>query len=310
MPEPRLKRLIAIAQALLVTTIWASSFIFIKIALDDLDPLTLGGLRYFLGGAVLMPFAWRNGSFNRLDSWSGRVWWLLICLGVMAYTIGNGLTNWGLKFLPATTGSFLISLVPLVALIPGILWLKEIPTRWQGLGVVVSLTGSVLFFSPGMGAGEAQGLGMILLAVICFAGFSLLGRLAIQARELDTLTRTAIPLMIGGGLMLLIGVALGGFPQPPLKVWGIVAWLTLVNTAFAYWLYNVALNLLTALEMNMILNLSPLETALFAGIFLGEPLIAMQIAGILVMILGVGLVQFGKPEIWRALRYPRGATRF
>ena len=73
---------------------------------------------------------------------------------------------------------------------------------------------------------------------------------------------------------------------------GIILWLALVNTALAYVLYNRALRVLTALEINMLLNLSPLGTAAFAWALLGEQLSAVQIAGMLIVILGVTLVQW------------------
>ena len=94
-------RALALLQALLVSMIWASSFIFVKMALTELGPLTIGGLRYFLGFACLLPFL-RRRSFAL-----GREgWWQMALLGFSAYTLANGALFWALRFLPATTGSF------------------------------------------------------------------------------------------------------------------------------------------------------------------------------------------------------------
>jgi drug/metabolite transporter (DMT)-like permease len=56
-------------------------------------------------------------------------------------------------------------------------------------------------------------------------------------------------------------------------------------------LYNHSLRILTALEMNVMLNLSPLGTALLAWLLLGERVTILQLAGMVVVIIGVVLVQ-------------------
>ena len=63
---------------------------------------------------------------------------------------------------------------------------------------------------------------------------------------------------------------------------GIVLWLAVVNTAIAYLLYNHALQHMTALQMNLVLGLSPFVTALLAVPVLGEQLVAVQWAGMVV----------------------------
>jgi drug/metabolite transporter (DMT)-like permease len=64
-----------------------------------------------------------------------------------------------------------MSFTPILVLVAGILWLKEIPTNLQMLGTVVVLIGTTLFFSPGLSAGEPLGLGMMVLASVNFAFF-------------------------------------------------------------------------------------------------------------------------------------------
>jgi uncharacterized membrane protein len=117
---------LALVEAIFVNIIWASSFIFVKLSLKDLGPLTIGGLRYFIGFLVLLPFMLRKG---RLDALPRRMWLRLLLIGLSAYTIGNGAMFWSLKYLPATTVSFMMSTITLLVLFGSIFWLKEIPTR-------------------------------------------------------------------------------------------------------------------------------------------------------------------------------------
>jgi len=283
------QRVVAIGESVLATTIWASSFVFVKIGLEYMGPLTIAGFRYFLAFIVLLPFLMRKGTIRQPIS--RGVWLRLFAIGISAYTVGNGALFIGLKYLPATTVSFLMSLSPLLILIAGAVWLKEIPTRWQVFGIIVSLFGSLLFFSSGLQSGEPAGIIIVIVGLIGFMLFGILGREIAKVKQLDTITLTTIPLAIGGGFLLLIAFPLEGMPLLSTKSVGIVLWLAIVNTALAYVLYNHSLQILTALEMNVMLNLAPLGTALLAWWLLGERLSFVQIIGMVVMIIGVILVQ-------------------
>ena len=289
-------RAIALAESLIVATVWASSFVFIKIGLRYMGPLTLAGLRYFSAFLILLPFLLRRKAKARKVSCSHegrllRYWGRLAATGVSAYTIGNAALFWGLKYLPATTGSFLLTLVPLLMLPVSVVWLKEIPARHQLIGIAIALVGSVIFFGPGLRIGESLGVAIVGGGLLGFTAFGILGREIAKTGEVDTLTLTAIPLGIGGGMLLLIAILVEGWPIISIEGWGVVLLLAIVNTALAYSLYNHALKVMTAVEMNIILNLCPLGTAILAWALLDETLAAIQFVGMVVVIVGVVLVQ-------------------
>ena len=279
-------RALALFEAFLVSTIWASSFIFVKLALSELGPLTIGGLRYFLGFMCLLPFL-RRSNFAL-----ARAQWLRIALlGFSSYVLGNGAMFWALRFLPATTVSFLMSLITITVLLGGVFWLREIPNRFQSFGIVIALAGMVLFFSPGLSAGEPIGLAIFALALLGFTSFGLLSRATALDRQMETLTLTALPLAIGGGMLLAIALPVEGIPNASLKTWGLLLVLATVNTALGYILYYHALQSLQAFEMNVLLSLSPIWTAILGWMLLNEVLSVVQWTGIFVVLTGVMLVQ-------------------
>jgi drug/metabolite transporter (DMT)-like permease len=282
-------RTVALLEALVATLIWASSFILVKVGLRSMEPFTLAGLRYFLGFVILLPLVARRGPASL--ALPGRTWLLLAAIGLSAYTLGNGALFWSLQYVSATTSSFLVGLNPLLVLLAGILWLKERPTRWQVIGTIVTLCGLALFFLPGLQPGEMIGLALTGVALVGFALFAILGRYVARDRRANTLVLTAVPLAVGGSALLLIAFPLEGWPAAPPSTWLIVFWLALVNTALAYVLYNHSLQLLTALEMNVLLNLSPLFTAVMAWLWLDESLKVEQLAGMVVLVVGVIAVQ-------------------
>ena len=257
--------------------------------LPNLGPLTIAGLRYFLAFIVLLPFMILKR--RAIRNITATTWSHLALTGLSAYTIGNGALFWGLKYLPATTTSFLMGLSPLLILFGGVIFLKEVPSRLQIIGVLIALVGNAIFFSSGLQPGEPLGLAIVALGLLGFSAFGVLGRGLARDNRTDTIHLTGIPLGIGGGLLLLIALPLEGWPIFNQKVLLIVLWLAIINTALAYNLYNHALKTITALEVNVFLNLSPLGTAALAWILLGEWLSSVEIFGVVVVIVGVTLVQ-------------------
>lgn len=282
----------AIGKALLVTLIWSSTFVIVKLGLKSLGPLTIAGLRYTLGYIALVPFL-LIGQKTR-EPIDKALWPRLALIGISSYTVGNGALFWGLQYLPATTGSLLMGLIPLLVLFGAAVFLQERPTGWQIFGVLLSLGGSGLFFSGGFQPGEPLGLGIMAFGLLGFMAFSLLGRSIAREDSLDTLRLTALPLSIGGLTTLVLSLIVEGFPHFSGGSIFIVLWLAVVNTALGYWIYNHALRDLSALEMNMIMNLSPLFTAALSWLILGEGLGGTQILGMGIIISGVVIVQLGK----------------
>ena len=282
-------RAVAIIEVLFATIIWASSFVLVKMVLSNLGPLTIAGLRYFLAFLVLLPFMiLKRQAIRKI---SPGTWFQLALTGLSAYTIGNGALFWGLKYLPATTTSFLMGLSPLLILFGGMIFLKETPSRLQVVGVTIALLGNALFFSSGLQPGEPLGIAIVAFGLLGFSAFGVLGRGVARDNRADTIHLTGFSLGIGGGLLLLVALPVEGWPVFDQKALLIILWLAIVNTALAYILYNHALKTITALEVNVFLNLSPLGTATLAWFLLGERLSFQELCGVVIVIVGVTLVQ-------------------
>ena len=284
---------LAIAEAILVNLIWASSFIIVKLVLDEISPLTISGLRYFIGALILLPFMLREKN----PPISAKMWGWLFLLGISQYTIGNGAIFWSLEYLPATTVSFLMGTITIATLVAGVFFLKEVPTKMQVIGILVTLGGGTLFFIKGMQAGEMLGLVIFFVGMLGITFFSIMGRKFAREGTVSTLTLTGVPLVLGGVVTLLIAIPLEGIPSASPSSWGLILFLAAINTALCYFLYNHALQVLTAIQMNIILNLTPVWTAIFGFFLLNERLGALQMLAIAIVIIGVMLVQMKKKDI-------------
>jgi len=291
-------RVVALIESALVILIWASSYVIIRLGVGEqkiIGPLTLAGIRYTLGALILFPFMFRVG--NPFRSLSPSVWQRLFWLGVSSYTIANGALYWALQYISSTTSSFILSLVPLMMLFASTIFLNERPTRQQVLGVLISIAGSMVFFARGFEGNELTGVIVVSIGTLGFVAFGVLGRGLARSGQTDALTMSALPLFFGGGITLIIALISEGVPNLSLYAWGIIFWLAIINTAFAYTLYNHSLRVLTAVEMGAMRNSSPLWTALFAWVLLGEVVKVEQLIGIVVVIVGVTMVQWKRKNV-------------
>lgn len=280
--------LLAVLEAIFINIIWASTFIFVKLSLKDMGPLTIGALRYFLGFVILLPFLLAS---KKRPVFSRQAWLQLFLIGFSSYTLANSALFWSLEYLPATMVSFLLGLTSLLIFFGGAIFLKEVPSRFQAAGILISMVGMTLFFSVGLKPGEPLGLMIMAVALLCFTVFGILGRDTARSQAVDTLSLTAYPLALGGGLLLVIAFLVEGLPHASLQTWGYVLFLAAINTSLAYVLYYHSLQVLTAFQMTVMLNLAPVFTAIMSFFLLHEKLTWLQFIGMLVVIAGVGMVQ-------------------
>jgi drug/metabolite transporter (DMT)-like permease len=291
---------IAVLQAIFVTVLWASSWVLIKLGLRaSLPALTFAGLRYTLAFLCLAPFVMlsvRNRavikSFTRND---------LIRLGVLGivyYTLTQGSQFLSLAYLPAATVSLLLNLTPLIVGVSGVVFLGEQPSRGQWLGIALTILGVAVFFLPlNIQAVSVIGLLVAFGGVITNAASSLFGRQVNRMANSSPLIITFISMGIGSVVLLFVGVLFQGFGELDLQVCLLIAWLAVVNTAFAFTLWNRTLQTLSAVESSIINSLMMPQIAILAFVFLGEALNGKEIFGLILVSLGVIVVQLRRKPV-------------
>jgi drug/metabolite transporter (DMT)-like permease len=290
MSEKRAPHLIAVLQALLVTVLWSTSWVLIKIGLEDLPALTFAGLRYCLAFLVLLPLALRPANVASLRQLSRKGWMRLIALGILFYAVTQGAQFLGLTYLPAITVTLLLSFTSVVVALLGIVLLNERPTALQWFGVLLNLVGVVVYFYPiDIPLNQAVGLLLVLLGVIANSFSSVLGRRINRDGDIPPIAVTTVSMGIGAVILLVTGISAQGLPRLSPTNWLIIGWLALVNTAFAFSLWNHTLRTLSAMESTIINNTMLIQIAILAWVFLGERVnwqegIGLAMAGIGAMI--------------------------
>lgn len=282
----------AVLQALLVTFLWATSWVLIKIGLTGIPALTFAGLRYTLAFLCLLPFGLRAANRTYIRRLTGRDWLQLTGLGILVYTLTQGAQFAALVYLPSTTLSLLLSFSAVVAALLGIILLREQPRWMQWFGVGIYLLGVLIYFWPVLIPTE-QALGLIigLGGVLSNALGAVFGRFMNRSAGLPAIVITLVSMGIGSVLLLSIGLVTQGLPPLSLTNVLIIVWLAVVNTAFAFTLWNHTLRTLTAIESSIINNMLLPQIAILAWIFLGETFPLEKGIGMAVATAGILIVQ-------------------
>jgi drug/metabolite transporter (DMT)-like permease len=299
-PHTERERLIAAGETLLVTFLWATSWVLIKIGLDELDlqPVSFAGLRYVLAALILAPLGWRaiRGVHRRGEhGLDVRLVSRVAVMGLFMYALAQGAQFAALAVLPAATVGLVLSSIPIWVGVVSWARGEEAATGWQIVGIGVLVAGAALYFG-GVDLGSAGWIGLAA-AALCAASSTIGQQLSrdlnrdAQARLGGSIGLTALSMAVGSVLLLAAGVWLEGWPRLDLQGWAIVVWLAAVNTAFAFTLYNRALRTLTAVESSVIVNLLLVMVAAMAWIFLGESLDLRQVIGLALATAGVVIVQ-------------------
>ena len=287
--SPRVR---SVLLALSVTVLWSSSWVLVKIGLEDIPPLSFAGLRYALACVCLLPFVLRPQRIAALRSLSPAAWARLILLGLLFYSLTQGAQFLSLCYLPAMTVSLVLSFTSALVALLGILLLRERLTRLQWGGTGIYLAGVWVYFYPvSLPRREWVGLVVAGAGVLANALSAVLGRHVNRSRQLDPMTVTTVSMGVGAAVLLAGGVAVQGLPRLAPGTWAIVIWLAVVNSALAFTLWNHTLRTLSAMESSIINNTMLFQIGLLAWAFLGERLTLRQVLGMVLAALGTLLVQ-------------------
>jgi drug/metabolite transporter (DMT)-like permease len=279
----------AILTALFVTLLWSSSWVLIKRSLSEIPPLTFAALRYTMAAVVLLPGIGKYRA--EIRALTRRDWLELGLLGLIFYTVTQGGQFLTLNHLEAITFSLLLNFTAVLVAVFGIVALKEIPTPKQWVGVAVFIGGVILYFNPiASFSGKGLGLALAAVTVLANAAASILGRWVNRRQHLPPRVVTIVSMGIGALVLLAAALLVEGVPSLTWSNLWVILWLAVVNTAFAFTLWNQSLQVLTAVESSNLNNTMLIQIAILAWLFLGEQPGILDLVGLAAASVGIYLV--------------------
>ncbi len=280
--------------------VWGSTYLAIRYAVETIPPLLMVGTRFLAAGALL--YAWqmmraaRRGERLRpaLAEWRRES-----VIALLLISTAYGLVAWAELTVPSGIVALLAATTPLwMVVLPSFAPGATRPTALALGGVALGIAGQALLLAPGSLAGQTVnplGAAAVVLASIAWAIGSLRSRRPPQPS--DSLTASAMQMLVGGAVLVVLGVVLGEVAHVQLGAIpsrSIVSWIYLVvaGSVVAYTAYVWLLGQTSPARVSTYAYVNPLVAIALGWFLAGEPVGMRTLAAsalILVAVLAINL---------------------
>lgn len=293
------ERLSQIETAIAIS-LWALSFPLIKLALQEVSPLTLIVVRFSLGGGLLFWIAYRQKLFRQLVR---KDIFAIGGLGFVGVTVHQLLQVSGQATAEASTAALLASTAPAFIVLLGAIFLKERLGFAQTAGVFLATAGAIIVSIGGLPTRLNQeqlvkpGSLLVLLSAIIWAVYSILNRKVGTDRS---------PLVTASGMMLagmVFCIPLWIYQQGWMELekfspstWVNLAVIGILCTGIAHLLYTQALQRTWASNLAAIQNIEPVIAIIAAALLIGEKVYPALVSGGILILAGLFLAEKPKSQ--------------
>lgn len=282
-----------------VCLIWGTTYLGIRICLESIPPMLMGGLRWIVAGSLVTLYL----AAGRVRLPPASRWPSIVLLGLLLLVLGNGGVVVAEQWLPSGLAAVVVAACPFwMVAVEATLRDGESLRATVVAGLVVGFGGILVLVWPELRAGTGgntrfvAGVVALQLGSIGWALGSSYSRR--HARQENVLSTTAFQMLAGGVMMLLIGTAAGEWARlsfTPRTLWAL-AYLSTVGAIGGFVAYTYALRHLPVSFVSLYAYINPIIAVALGILILGEPFDRrMTTAGALVFA-GVAIVQW-KPEM-------------
>jgi drug/metabolite transporter (DMT)-like permease len=285
----------AVIELTLAVIFWGVSFVATKVALEDVEPVTVVWLRFAIGVGMLgIAVLARRQRKKMLHSDIGY----FALLGFLGITFHQWLQSTGLQTAQATTTAWIVATTPIFMALLGWLLLRESLNAAQILGITLAALGVILVVSNGDfstlvgGQFGAPGDLLVLISAPNWAVFSVLSRRGLQRYAA---AQMVFYIMVFGLLfttvLFLLGPGFADIANLSTRGWAAIVFLGVFCSGLAYIFWYDGLEALPVAQVGAFVYLEPFITVVFAALFLKEPLLLSSVLGGITILIGVWLVQ-------------------
>jgi drug/metabolite transporter (DMT)-like permease len=276
--------------------IWSSSFLWIKIAIEEMGPITLVAYRVLFGllFGIAVIIIQREKMPRTLKAWTP-----LLVLGLTNVAIPFFLISWGEKTIDSGVASILDATVPLFTIVVAHFLLHDDKMTVQKVvGLLIGFAGVVVLMSKDIGAstGSILGQGAVILASAFYAGSSIYARKFTE--DTPGIFRSMGPLVSATAVMWLASFLF----EAPVKVpdqsiiWIALLWLGILGSGVAFVMVFYLIHEIGPTRTTMVTYLFPLGGVTLGVIFLHETLTWEIVAGAVLILASLVVANWSSKE--------------
>lgn len=280
-----------------LTLIWGASFLWIKIAVEDIGPQSLVGIRLLFGLIGLLPFV----AAQRVPLPRGRrTWTALVVVGITSTTGPWFLISWAEQWIDSALATVLNSTVPLFTLLIAHMALRDDRmNRWKVTGLLAGFVGVLVLMRRGTSADSTAVEGIrasilgplaMLGAAVSYATSAVYARRAL--RHMRASAQAFYTTLVASVLTwVLLIFAEGGVEWPGgWLTWLAIGWLGVLGAGIALFLFYYLLHAVGATKSSLVTYTIPLVGVSLGVVVLKERLDLSLVLGTILIVSGVGIV--------------------
>jgi drug/metabolite transporter (DMT)-like permease len=281
---------------LILCCIWGSTWLFIKLGLEDLPPLTFAGIRFVIACAILLVIMRIRGLSIPRSSSDLK---LLAFTGILSFTVNYGTIFWGEQHISSGLAAVLQATIPAFGLVIAHFYLPGERMTWAKLfGVALGVLGVAVVFSNQLAIAGGKALAGSVAVVIGSAVVAY-SNVLVKARgqKLTPEVLAAGQMFFGLIPLLLIGIPLEGNPLRFHWTWlALVAllYLAVVGSVIAFILYYWLVHNMDVTKSMMIALVTPVVAVILGMIVLREELNWRIVVGGALIMFGIGFIVMQK----------------
>lgn len=270
--------------------IWGSTYLGIRYALESYPPFLLAGLR-FLGAGILL------FGFLRLRGVAGptpRQWRNAAITGLLLLGFGNGLVCFAEQHVSSGIAAVAVASMPLFAALFSGLY-GEWPSRNETVGLVIGFAGViVLNLGSGLSGSRIGAIALLIAAASWAFGATWSRRQDMPAGPMNT----AAQMLCASVALLLVGFATGErLPEhPTMRATAAVVYLGLFGSIVAFSAFLYVLKHARPALATSYAYVNPPVAVLFGVLLVGESVGPYDIAGMAIILLGVGAIALARQK--------------
>lgn len=287
---------------LILCLIWGSTWIFIKVGLADLPPISFASARFLLSALVVFTII----KFQKIPlPRSSSEWRLLALTGFLQFALNYSSVFWAEQYITSGLAAVLQSMITVFGLVLAWIFLpSERITARKIIAVAIGVLGVAVIFIDQLRVDNWMaflGCAAIVFGSYCAAQASIL----VKARAGGMHPASLLFGQMICGLPFITAYSLSVEGNPIHFRWTIAAivcvlYLTLVGTIAAFWLYYWLLSRIESTRAMMISLVTPLLAVLIGAVTLGETLPPQTFVGGLMIIASIALIVFRRRQVQRA----------
>ncbi len=281
---------------LFLAFLWGTTWLVVRVGLEDLPPFTFAGVRFLLAAALLIVVAIaRRVSLPA----SPADWAMMVGTGISAIGVTYAFTFWGMQYVASGLAAVLFSTIPLLTILIAHAVLPDEPMSFRKLGgVVLGTFGVALIFGDQLGGGNHMVMWAILGLLVGAVAMAH-AQVVVRARghRVDPVLLAAVQTAVGGSLLLGIGVSTEGSLAD--QAWSLravlaVGYLSVLGTAVGFVALYYLLRRMQVTRVNSMMLVHPLVAIVLGWLVLGERLSWPVLFGAGAIV--VGLVPLLRPS--------------